>query len=406
MSKVVEKFLKYVQYDTTAEENSHSFPSSLNQMVLAHHLAKELKEMGIREVEVDENGYLMASLPSNTAKSIPSIGFIAHLDTSPDMPGGGVKPKVIQSYEEEEIMLNENILLSPKDFPELKEYVGQTLITTDGTTLLGADDKAGIAEIMTAVEYLLENPEIKHGTIKIAFTPDEEIGRGADKFDVQKFGADFAYTVDGGKLGELEYENFNAARAKISIQGQNIHPGYAKNKMKNALLIALELANLFPAQEIPATTEGYEGFYHLHNFTGNVESCTLDYLIRDFDSTSFQQRKEFVTGCIEKLNAKYGKGTLTLELNDSYYNMKEKFRGSEHIIDTASQAMQELGIRPLIQPIRGGTDGARLSFMGLPTPNLFTGGHNFHGRYEFIPAESMEKAVQVILKIISLYAGK
>ena len=408
MSKVVEKFLKYVSYNTKSDEESTTVPSTAGQMILAKELVKELKEMGIQQVSIDDNGYVMATIPSNIEKAVPTIGFIAHMDTAPDMSGENVKPKFIENYDGEDIILNEenNIVLSPKDFPELKKYIGKTLITTDGTTLLGADDKAGISEIMSAVEYLIENPHIPHGNICIGFTPDEEVGRGADLFDVKKFGADFAYTVDGGTIGELEYENFNAAGAKISIHGRNVHPGSAKGKMIHSTLIANEFVSSLPQNETPATTEGYEGFYHLIALNGEVEETKLQYIIRDFDKESFENRKLFIRNVADKLNEKYGNGTVEIEVKDQYFNMKEKVEPVKHVVDTAELAMKEVGVTPIIVPIRGGTDGARLSFMGLPTPNLFTGGHNFHGKYEFIPTFAMEKAVQVILKIVELYTEK
>ncbi len=408
MSKVVEKFLKYVSYDTKSDEESTTVPSTAGQMILAKELVKELKEMGIQQVSIDDNGYVMATIPSNVEKDVPTIGFIAHMDTAPDMSGKNVNPKFVENYDGKDIILNEenNIVLSPKDFPELKNYIGKTLITTDGTTLLGADDKAGISEIMSAVEYLIENPHIPHGTICIGFTPDEEVGRGADLFDVEKFNADFAYTVDGGTIGELEYENFNAAGAKICIHGRNVHPGSAKGKMIHSTLIANEFVSFLPENETPATTEGYEGFYHLISLNGEVEETKLQYIIRDFDRESFENRKLFIRNVADKLNDKYGNGTVEIEVKDQYFNMKEKVEPVKHVVDTAELAMKEIGITPIIVPIRGGTDGARLSFMGLPTPNLFTGGHNFHGKYEFIPTFAMEKAVEVILKIVDLYTGK
>ena len=408
MSKVVEKFLKYVSYDTKSDEESTTVPSTTGQMILANELVKELKEMGIQQVSIDDNGYVMATIPSNIEKAVPTIGFIAHMDTAPDMSGKSVKPKFVENYDGEDIILNKenNIILSPKDFPELKKYIGKTLITTDGTTLLGADDKAGISEIMSAVEYLIENPHIPHGNICIGFTPDEEVGRGADLFDVKKFGADFAYTVDGGTIGELEYENFNAAGAKISIHGRNVHPGSAKGKMIHSTLIANEFVSSLPQNETPATTEGYEGFYHLIHLNGEVEETKLQYIIRDFDRESFENRKTFIRNIADKLNDKYGNGTVEIEVKDQYFNMKEKVEPVKHVVDTAELAMKEVGVTPIIVPIRGGTDGARLSFMGLPTPNLFTGGHNFHGKYEFIPTFAMDKAVEVILKIVELYTSK
>ncbi|MBZ9685121.1 peptidase T [Clostridium estertheticum] len=408
MSKVVEKFLKYVSYDTKSDEESTTVPSTTGQMILGEELVKDLKEMGIQDASIDENGYIMATIPSNVEKDIPTIGFIAHMDTSPDMSGNNVNPKFAYNYDGKDIVLNEEnkIILSPKDFPELKNYIGKTLITTDGTTLLGADDKAGISEIMATVEYIMENPKFLHGKIRIGFTPDEEVGRGADIFDVKKFAADFAYTIDGGTIGELEYENFNAASAKISIHGRNVHPGSAKGKMIHSTLIANELVNSLPPNETPATTEGYEGFYHLISLNGEVEETKLQYIIRDFNSESYENRKTFIKNIVDTLNEKYGNGTVEIEIKDQYFNMKEKIEPVKHIVDTAFLAMKQVGVNPIMVPIRGGTDGARLSFMGLPTPNIFTGGHNFHGKYEFIPTFAMEKAVDVILKIVELYASK
>lgn len=405
MEGVVERFLKYVKYDTSSSEETGKVPSTDTQMILAKELRKELEEMGMKDVSLDENGYVMATLPSNTNKTVPTIGFIAHMDTSPDMSGKGVNPQIIENYKGQDIIINKsnNIVLKISDFPEIKSYIGKTLITTDGTTLLGADDKAGIAEIMTAVDYLIKHPEIKHGTIKVGFTPDEEIGQGADHFDVKKFGADFAYTMDGGPIGELEYENFNAAEAKITIQGRNVHPGYAKDRMINSILIANEFITMLPQKEVPEKTEGYEGFYHLNSFNGDVEGTVLQYIIRDHDMNKFENRKSTITNIIENLNNRYGEGAVTLEMKDQYYNMKEKIEPVKHIVDIAFKAMKEVGVEPKVVPIRGGTDGAKLSFMGLPTPNIFAGGHNFHGKYEYIPIFAMEKAVEVILKIVELY---
>jgi tripeptide aminopeptidase len=402
---VVEKFLKYVSFDTRSEEESATVPSTSGQLAFAKELVEEMKSIGLKDVTVDENGYIMATLPSNVDREIPTIGFIAHLDTSMEMSGANVTPKFVENYDGRDIMLNSelNVKLSPKDFPELKNYIGQTLITTDGTTLLGADDKAGIAEIMAAMEFLIKNPQIEHGTIRIGFTPDEEVGRGADHFDVEKFGAELAYTIDGGEIGELEFENFNAACAKITVKGRSVHPGYAKDKMINSALIAGELMDMFPKKETPATTEGYEGFYHLVSISGGVEETKLSYIIRDFDETCFGKRKETVEGYVEALNKKYGENTVALEIKEQYRNMKEKIEPVKHVVDIAFQAMKESNIVPKVQPIRGGTDGARLSFMGLPTPNIFTGGHNFHGKHEYIPVYSMEKAVEVIIKIIEIY---
>ncbi|MGK0465393.1 peptidase T [Clostridium sp.] len=408
MSKAVEKFLKYVSYSTKSDEESTTVPSTEGQMVLARVLVAELKSMGIQKASVDDNGYVMATIPSNIENPVPTIGFIAHMDTAPDMSGENVKPKFIENYDGKDIILNEekNIILSPVDFPELKNYIGKTLITTDGTTLLGADDKAGVAEIMAAAEYLMENPQIQHGIVRIGFTPDEEVGRGANLFDVKKFAADFAYTMDGGTIGELEYENFNAAGLKVYIHGRNVHPGSAKGKMIHSTLIANEFMNCMPQNETPSTTEGYEGFYHLTNINGEVEETKLQYIIRDFNSENFENRNIFIKNILDKLNNKYGKDTVEIEIVDQYFNMKEKIEPVKHIVDTAFLAMKEVGVNPIMVPIRGGTDGARLSFMGLPTPNIFTGGQNFHGKYEFIPTYAMEKAVDVIVKIVQLYAGK
>lgn len=405
MSNVVEKFINYISFDTRSNEEVETVPTTSGQLVLGKALVKELEEMGMKEVSIDKNGYVMATLPSNTTKEIPTIGFIAHMDTSPEISGKNINPKFIEDYDGKDIVLNEekNVILSPKDFPELKDYIGRTLITTDGTTLLGADDKAGISEIVTAMEYLISNPEVKHGTIKIAFTPDEEVGRGADHFNVEKFNADLAYTLDGGAIGELEYENFNAASGKVTINGRSVHPGSAKGTMINSMLIAGEFMSMFPKNETPATTEGYEGFYHIVTLNGGVEETKLQYIIRDFDEKNFEKRKEFMTSVVKKLNEKYGENTVEIEIKDQYRNMKEKIEPVKHVVDIAFQAMKEVNVVPKVQPIRGGTDGAMLSFKGLPTPNIFTGGHNFHGKYEYIPVYSMEKAVEVILKIIELY---
>lgn len=408
MQNVAHRFLKYVKYETTSDESSSKCPSTDGQMVFAKDLAAELKAIGLTDVSVDENGYVMGTVPSNIDRKIPVVGFISHMDTSPDMSGKNVNPQIIENYDGKDIILNKdkNIVLSPSDFPELKDYIGKTLITTDGTTLLGADDKAGIAEIVTACEYLISHPEIKHGTIKVCITPDEEIGRGADKFDVKKFGADFAYTIDGGKLGELEYENFNAASAKIIVHGRNVHPGTAKGKMKNSVLIGVELASMLPLEETPENTEGYEGFYHINNFNGNVEETHLYYIIRDFDKENFENRKNYLLNLINKLNEKYGEGTVEIDLKDQYYNMREIIEKDMSIVEIALKAIEKAGVKPDVSPIRGGTDGARLSYMGLPTPNIFTGGHNFHGKYEYIPIFAMEKAVEVILNIVKLVTEK
>lgn len=403
MERLVDRFLNYVKYETTSDESSSSVPSTKSQLEFGKALYKELKEIGLSDVTIDENGYVMATLPSNIDRDVPTIGFIAHMDTSPDMSGKDVKAKIITNYDGKDIVLNEekNIVMKVSDFPDLKNYVGKDLITTDGTTLLGADNKAGIAEIITAVEYLINSPHIPHGTVKIAFTPDEEIGRGADHFDVERFGADFAYTVDGGPIGELEFENFNAATAKISIQGRNVHPGSAKNKMINSILVANELNDLLPVNERPEFTEGYEGFYHIVSFNGSVEKTDMVYIIRDHSMEKFQLKKETLEKAVEFINHKYG-NIVDLEIKDSYYNMREKIEPVMYIIDIAKKAMESIGVEPLIKPIRGGTDGARLSYMGLPCPNIFTGGHNFHGKFEYIPIFAMEKAVETILKIIEL----
>ncbi len=402
---IVDRFMKYARIDTQSDEQSTQTPSTPKQFNLAKEVEEDALEMGLSDVSLDNNCYLMATLPSNSRKEIPVIGFIAHLDTSPDMSGENVNPRVVKNYDGSDIVLNEakKVILSPADFPELLRHVGEDIMVTDGNTLLGADDKAGIAEIMTAMQYLLEHPEIEHGKIRIAFTPDEEIGRGADKFDVAKFGAKWAYTMDGSEVGELEYENFNAASAKIEIQGRNVHPGYAKNKMINALHVANELVAFLPEDERPETTEGYEGFYHLISQNGTVEEARLSFIIRDHDRAKFEERKERMVASVDKLNKKYD-NRLKLELKDQYYNMREKVEPVKHVIDYAFRAMEEVGVKPNIKPIRGGTDGARLSFMGLPCPNIFAGGMNFHGRYEFLPVPSLEKASEVIVKIAELVA--
>lgn len=407
MEKVAERFLRLVKYDTTSQDDTKDFPSTKGQLKLAAVLAEELASIGLEDVNVDKYGYVTATLPSNNDKDGPVIGFIAHMDTSPEMPGKDVNPMIVENYDGGSIVLNTklNILLSPEEFKELSQYKGQTLITSDGTTLLGADDKAGVAEIITAMEYLLSHPEIKHGTIRVGFTPDEEVGRGVDFFDVKKFNADFAYTVDGGALGELEYENFNAARADITIKGKNTHPGNAKDIMKNSIAIAMELNAMLPENEVPEHTSGYEGFYHLHGITGGVDKTIMKYILRDFSMEGLNKRKETLKKAADALNKKYGDETVSMDIKDQYYNMIEKINSNKHLIDTAYKAMKECGIEPKITPIRGGTDGARLSFMGLPAPNIFTGGHNFHGRYEYIPVNSMVKAVEVIAKIASLYGN-
>lgn len=404
--KVVQRFLKYVTFDTTANPNNSNCPSSEGQRVFANYLVEELKSLGLEDAHVDENSYVMATLRGNT-EGVETIGFISHLDTAPDVTGKNVKPKIIKNYDGKDIVLNEelNIITSPKDYPDLKKFIGEDLIVTDGTTLLGADDKAGISEIVTAIEYLVNNPEIKHGDIKIGFTPDEEIGRGADLFNVEKFGAKYAYTIDGGIMGELQYENFNAAAAKITIQGRNVHPGAAKNKMINALHIAAEISQMFPQSERPETTEGYEGFYHLNDINGNVENATMVYIIRDHSKEKFEHRKQYMKDAISKVSEKYN-GRVTLELNDQYYNMKEKVEPVKFIVDIAEEAMKECDITPIIVPIRGGTDGARVSFMGLPCPNIFTGGLNFHSKNECIPVIALEKCSNLIVKIAQKYAQR
>lgn len=406
--KILDKFLRYVSIDTQSDENSETYPSSEKQKDLLLLLKQELETLGVPNVTMDVYGYVMARIPSNITEKVPSVGFIAHVDTSPDMSGKDIHPRIVENYDGKDIILNsdKSLALSIKEFPELLKYVGLTLITTDGTTLLGADDKAGVAEIMSAVEYIMEHPELKHGDICIGFTPDEEIGRGVDFFDVKKFGAIYAYTMDGGEIGELEYENFNAASAKISIQGKNIHPGYAKGKMMNALNIGTELNSLLPLNERPESTEGYEGFYHLVHFSGEVEKAVVQYIIRDHDRSKFESRKKVMQQCVEELNKKYGEDALTLEIKDQYYNMREQVEPHYHIVELAMEAMKMANIKPLVHPIRGGTDGSRLSYMGLPCPNVFAGGHNFHGKYEFVPLQSMEKATEVILNIINLYTKK
>ncbi|MEE4178219.1 MAG: peptidase T [Bacteroides sp.] len=405
---LLERFLRYISIDTKSDPESTTFPSTKKQFDLANLLVKELKELGLEDAHVDENCYVMATLPANTDKDIPVIGFVAHVDTAPDMDGHDIKPQIIKHYDGKDILLNKekDMWLKVGDFPELAKYKGQTIITTDGTTLLGADDKAGIAEIMTAIEYLVKNPDMKHGTIKVGFTPDEEIGKGVDHFNVEKFGAKYAYTLDGSEVGELEFENFNAASAKIKVQGRNVHPGYAKNKMVNAIIIGAEFNDMLPVFERPEFTEHYEGFFHLIKFEGTVEEASFQYIIRDHDRKKFERRKEQIQEVADFMNKKYGEGTFILEVKDQYYNMREKVEPVYQIVEIAEQAMKDLGIKPKIKPIRGGTDGARLSYMGLPCPNLFAGGLNFHGKYEYIPLESMEKATSVMLKIINLYYEK
>jgi tripeptide aminopeptidase len=406
MEKIIDKFLRYVSIDTQSNENSESQPSSDKQLKLLGLLKEELVSMGV-EAELDEYGYVMGKIPSNCPeKEIPAIGFIAHVDTSPDASGADIKPQIIENYEGGDIALKgvEGLFLKPSEFPELLDYKGQTLICTDGTTLLGADDKAGIAEIMCAVEYIVNHPEFKHGPICIAFTPDEEIGRGVVKFDVEKFGAQYGYTMDGGAIGELEFENFNAAAATINIQGRNVHPGYAKGKMKNAIRIMMELDSLLPAGEKPELTEGYEGFFHVIAAEGSVENASSTYIIRDHSLEKYEEKKALMQACVDQINQKYGEGTATVNIRHQYYNMRSKVEPHYFIVEKAMEAMKMEGIEPKIQPIRGGTDGANLSFMGLPCPNIFAGGHNFHGKMEFVPLESMEKASKVILNILSLFA--
>lgn len=405
MEKILDRFLRYVAIDTQSDENSESQPSAAKELDLLKLLCKELNDMGV-EASLDEYGYVMGTLPSNIDKKVPAIGFIAHVDTSPDASGANVKPQIIENYDGSDIALKgvPGLYLKPSEFPELLAHKGETIITTDGTTLLGADDKAGVAEIMNAVQYMVEHPEFKHGDIKIGFTPDEEIGRGVVKFDVKRFGADYAYTMDGGEIGELEFENFNAASAKIHIQGRNVHPGYAKDKMKNAILIGMEFNDLLPIGQRPELTEGYDGFFHIISFKGSVEEADFGYIIRDHDRKKFEEKKELIAQCAHFINVKYGEGTATLEVKDQYYNMREQVEPYYFIVETAVKAMEMAGVKPKIQPIRGGTDGANLSFKGLPCPNIFAGGMNFHGKMEFAPLENIEKASEVVLNIIKLYA--
>ncbi|MDD7153728.1 MAG: peptidase T [Candidatus Cryptobacteroides sp.] len=405
MEKILDRFLRYVSVDTQSDENSESQPSSAKQLDLLRMLRDELTAMGV-EATLDEYGYVMATLPSNIDRKVPVVGFIAHVDTSPDASGANVRPQIIENYDGGDIALKgvPGLFLKPSEFPELLGHKGETIITTDGTTLLGADDKAGVAEIMNAVQYMVEHPEFKHGEIRIGFTPDEEIGRGVVKFDVKKFGAEYAYTMDGGEVGELEFENFNAASAKIHIQGRNVHPGYAKGKMKNAILIGMELNSLLPVQQRPEFTEGYEGFFHIISFKGSVEEADFGYIIRDHDRAKFEEKKEVIGKCVAFINEKYGEGTASLEVKDQYYNMRQQVEPYYFIVEKAVKAMEMEGIEARIQPIRGGTDGANLSFKGLPCPNIFAGGLNFHGKMEFAPLESIEKASRVVLNIISLFA--
>ena len=410
MQHIIDRFISYVIIDTESDPTSETTPSTQKQWVLANKLVEELKAIGMQDVTIDDKSYIMATLPSNVDYDVPTIGFISHFDTSPDFCGANVKPQIVPDYDGKDIVLNaaKNIVLSPNYFKDLLQYKGQTLITTDGTTLLGADDKAGITEIVTAMEFLINTPEIKHGKIRVGFTPDEEIGRGAHHFDVKKFGAEWAYTMDGSQVGELEYENFNAAGAKITFKGKSVHPGYAKGKMINSMLIANDFINQLPSGETPEETKGYEGFFHVHHLTGSIEETVLELIIRDHNKKKFEKRKELIEKIARKINKKFakqfGEDIVVTEMKDQYYNMKEKVLPVKHIVDIAEKAMNELDIKPLIKPIRGGTDGSQLSYKGLPCPNIFAGGHNFHGKYEYVPAESMQKAVEVIVKIAELTA--
>lgn len=410
MQHIIDRFISYVTIDTESDPNSQTTPSTEKQWNLANKLVEELKTIGLQDVTIDDKAYIMATLPGNVDHEVPTIGFVSHFDTSPDFSGANVKPQIIENYDGKDIVLNaeKNIILSPDYFKDLLQYKGQTIITTDGTTLLGADDKAGITEIVSAMEYLIQHPEIKHGKIRIGFTPDEEIGRGAHHFDVEKFGAQWAYTMDGSQIGELEYENFNAAGAKITFKGKSVHPGYAKGKMINSMLIANDFINELPKGETPQVTKGYEGFFHVHHIKGNIEETIIELIIRDHNKKKFEKRKELIEKITKKFNKKfakqYGEDIVTAEVKDQYYNMKEKVLPVKHIVDIAEKAMRELHIKPIIKPIRGGTDGSQLSFMGLPCPNIFAGGHNFHGKYEYVPAESIQKATDVIVKIAELTA--
>lgn len=412
MQKIIDRFVSYVTIDTESDPNSTTTPSTEKQWNLANKLVDELKAMGMEDVTIDENAYVMATLPSNVEHDVPTIGFVAHFDTTPDFTGANVNPQIIENYDGKDIVLNaeQNIVLSPSYFEDLLLYKGQTLITTDGTTLLGADDKAGITEIMEAMDYLIQHPEVKHGKIRVGFTPDEEIGRGAHKFDVAKFGADWAYTMDGSQIGELEYENFNAAGAKVVFKGKSVHPGYAKGKMINSMLLASQFIAELPANEVPERTTGYEGFFHVHTLEGSLEETTVGFIIRDHDRAKFEARKELVYTIADKFNKEYakqfGEDICSVEIKDQYFNMREKVEPVFHIVEIAEKAMKELGIEPIIKPIRGGTDGSQLSYMGLPCPNIFAGGHNFHGKYEYVPVESMIKATEVIVKIAELTAQK
>ncbi|WMI69981.1 peptidase T [Mangrovimonas sp. YM274] len=405
---LIDRFISYVTVDTESDPASETTPSTAKQWDLANALAQELKDIGMTDVTIDENAYIMATLPSNVDHEVPTIGFVSHFDTSPDFTGANVKPQIIENYDGKDIVLNaeKDIILSPSYFDDLLQYKGQTLITTDGNTLLGADDKAGITEIVSAMEYLIQHPEIKHGPIRVGFTPDEEIGRGAHKFDVEKFGAEWAYTMDGSQIGELEYENFNAAGATVKVKGKIVHPGYAKGKLVNSMYIATDFINSLPRLETPEHTEGYQGFFHLHGMEGKVEETVLKYIIRDHDKGHFEARKEVMQKLANEINSEYGREVIEIEIKDQYFNMKEKVEPVMHIVDIAEEAMKELNIKPIIKPIRGGTDGSQLSYMGLPCPNIFAGGHNFHGRYEYVPVESMIKATEVICKIAELTALK
>ncbi len=412
MQHIINRFISYVTVDTESDPESNTTPSTAKQWDLANKLVEELKAIGLQDVSIDDKAYIQATLPSNVDYDVPAIGFVSHFDTSPDFSGANVKPQIVENYDGGDIVLNKdlNIVLSPKYFDDLLQYKGQTLITTDGTTLLGADDKAGITEIVTAMEYLIKNPQIKHGTIKVGFTPDEEIGRGADFFDVEKFGCEWAYTMDGSQIGELEYENFNAAGVKLTFKGKSVHPGYAKGKMINAMLLATKFISKLPKDEVPERTSGYQGFFHVNDIQGNLEETKVQMIIRDHNMKKFEKRKKFIQKLVDKMNKKYaskfGEDIVEVKITDQYYNMKEKVKPVMFIVDIAEQAMKELNIKPLIKPIRGGTDGSRLSYMGLPCPNIFAGGHNFHGKYEYVPVESMIKATEVIVKIAEITAEK
>lgn len=408
MQHLINRFISYITIDSQSDANSDTTPSTQKQWTIAHKLVEDLKSIGLSEVTIDEKGYIMATVPSNIEKEVPTIGFISHYDTSPDFTAENVQPQIIENYDGKDIMLNaeENIILSPSYFKELKNYKGQALITTNGKTLLGADDKAGITEIITAAEYLIQHPGVKHGKIRIGFTPDEEIGRGAHHFNVEQFGADWAYTIDGSEIGELEYENFNAASAKITIQGKSVHPGYAKDKMINSVLVAQKILSKLPSKEVPEKTTSYQGFFHVHHLSGTIEECKIELIIRDHSKKEFEKRKKLVSEIVAKINKKYqkkfGGNIASVEINDQYYNMKDKVKPVFHIVQLAEKAMKQVGVKPIIKPIRGGTDGSQLSYMGLPCPNIFAGGHNFHGKYEYVPVESMQKAVEVIVKIVEL----